>query len=392
MSPTLIFFLWQLFGPHEPIVVSRETTRITAPLLADGLPDYAQAVLETSRAGVTPENNAAALMWQAMGPGTGNDALPPGDWRALCEELQIPPAIHSPVHLAPLYCRENRRAMARLMYEQGRLKTSHGPPSAAAVREILTSDSWPFSSLQANELYEVVETEIGLAMSSPWKSEQYPPLAAWLDQHQSQLDMLVAASQRPRFHSPDPALIAGTQDDTLPTSLESNQRRRDVARLLSAAAMRQIGDGHLDQAWQYALAIHRWARLARCGSTIVEQLIGFAIEGIATDSALTLLSHPDLTPQLARQIQRDLAALPPAATMADAFAGTERLFPLETAVAIPTVGAGSTINELYIQNDHPRARIPRLRGIRLESAPARNQRMERQIRRGRPVANASGKN
>ena len=64
-----VLFLFQLFGPNPPIVVSPQTTYITAPLYADGLPNYKQAVLDLYRQGVTPENNAASLIWPALWPG-----------------------------------------------------------------------------------------------------------------------------------------------------------------------------------------------------------------------------------------------------------------------------------------------------------------------------------
>ena len=45
-------FLFQLFGPNPRIIVSRQTTHITGPLRADGLPDYEKYVLERCREGV----------------------------------------------------------------------------------------------------------------------------------------------------------------------------------------------------------------------------------------------------------------------------------------------------------------------------------------------------
>ena len=50
------------------MTISKETTRITAPLRKDGYVDYVTALNEHFRAGVTVRNNAAVLFWQAMGP------------------------------------------------------------------------------------------------------------------------------------------------------------------------------------------------------------------------------------------------------------------------------------------------------------------------------------
>ena len=65
----LLWFFFQLFGPSPPIIVSPSTTYITEPLSKGGLPDYEQYVLEMYRKGVTPENNAAVLIWPALWPG-----------------------------------------------------------------------------------------------------------------------------------------------------------------------------------------------------------------------------------------------------------------------------------------------------------------------------------
>ena len=50
------------------VTISKETTYITEPLRKDGYVDYVAALDQRFRRGVTPENNAAVLFWQAMGP------------------------------------------------------------------------------------------------------------------------------------------------------------------------------------------------------------------------------------------------------------------------------------------------------------------------------------
>ncbi len=63
----LILFLLHLFQPSPPIIVGRDTTYITEPLTADGLPDYEAYLRDLGRKDVTPDNNAAVLVWQASG-------------------------------------------------------------------------------------------------------------------------------------------------------------------------------------------------------------------------------------------------------------------------------------------------------------------------------------
>src|ERR1700724_174995 len=48
--------------------ISKETTYVTGPVDKDGYIDYAAALNERLRQGVTPENNANVLIWKALGP------------------------------------------------------------------------------------------------------------------------------------------------------------------------------------------------------------------------------------------------------------------------------------------------------------------------------------
>jgi hypothetical protein len=58
----------QSLGQAIPVQLSKETTFITEPLAVDGLPNFALAIMEREKEGVTPENNGARLFWIAMGP------------------------------------------------------------------------------------------------------------------------------------------------------------------------------------------------------------------------------------------------------------------------------------------------------------------------------------
>lgn len=342
----LAWFLWQLFGPSPPILVSKETTYITDPLLPSGLPDYREYVEQQLRDGATLENNAAVLMWQTMGPGTGSDALTEKEWEALRTELPFPTAENSNDYLPPLYCRANRRAIAAWLNEQGRLRVDESPSSDAAIQEVIHSDAWPLTEEGANELYDIVETYIDAAIDAPWSTDQLPPIAAWFEKHQAQLNLLVEASQRARLYSPDlNSITAGEQELLITMSLEHIQRIREITRILSARAMWLFGEGQHQQAWDNLLAIHRWARLAAAQRTIVAQLVGIAIDGIACEGTVTLLSNRNLPPDMAKRIQRDLEALGPPSDMAISFDEMERLYALDVIMTLQPAGAGTMLGE-----------------------------------------------
>src|SRR5690242_2056391 len=53
------------YAPTPAITVGHDTTRIDGPLDAEGYVDYIAALDDAARAGVTPENNAVVLLFEA---------------------------------------------------------------------------------------------------------------------------------------------------------------------------------------------------------------------------------------------------------------------------------------------------------------------------------------
>jgi hypothetical protein len=62
--------------PKSRFPLGKETTFVTAPLDAGGYIDYAAALNEHWRRGVTPENNANVLLWKALGPHPKGATMP----------------------------------------------------------------------------------------------------------------------------------------------------------------------------------------------------------------------------------------------------------------------------------------------------------------------------
>ncbi len=75
--------------PKGKFTISKETTYITGPLDKDGYPDFAAALNERLRQGVTPENNAAVLLWKALGPRPDGESIPPEFFRLM--GIAVPP-------------------------------------------------------------------------------------------------------------------------------------------------------------------------------------------------------------------------------------------------------------------------------------------------------------
>lgn len=293
----LIFiFILQLFGPSPRIYVSPQTTYITDPLGADGLPDYEQHILNVYRDGVTPADNAASLLWPALWPGE----LSPADYAAVAAELGLDHIPAKSETLVPIFKR-----ISTLMNEK----------YAAADREPAGNDS--NIELETDQLFNLV-------MQQPWTTEQLPALGKWARDNQKPLDQLIAGSRRPRCYFPSPSLLDKKRESLIMMLLPGAQGVRESGRSLRARAMWHLGEQRPMEAWQDLLAAHRIGRLTAQGLTMVEQLVGMAISNMACEGTVTLLHDGNLNAEQARQIMGDLSKLEYFSGMADSIDTTER--------------------------------------------------------------------
>jgi len=257
----LAWFAYQLLGPNPPIRVSKQTTYVTEPLRPNGLPDYREYVRDKLRDGVTQENNAAALMWQVLGPGTGSDAVEPAEWQQIVKELRLAPAA-SDTYLTEPAIESQATVVGDWIY-----RNSPEWKHAAAADQSVFSDPL----LSPRDLgYE----SISRTMSAPRQTGDLQPLADWVQANNSAIDLLVEASQRSRFYSPLPPRKSDDKDSLLESlPMNSIMRYRAIARILVTRAMLHVGEGRPAQAWRDLYAIHRWARFIG-QRTIARRTIG----------------------------------------------------------------------------------------------------------------------
>jgi hypothetical protein len=323
-------FVFQLIGPDPQLIVSPQTTYITKPLGPKGIPNFEQYVLDRYRDGVTPQNNAAALLWTALWPGE----LTPGDYASVANELGLAQIPSKDDALVPLHRYAETKPFMDWLAKQLNLH-----PSAAGNSNTTESPEW--MDLQAEVGADVfrnfeLEREMLLeqASSRPWTSEQIPPLAQWIQQNEKPFALILEASTRPRCYFPSPTLINNETDSLIMYLLPGVQGCREVGRSLPARAMWHLGEGRPMEAWQDLLALHRIARLVAQGPTLVEQLVGFAIQGSACDRTQTLLHHGQLSAEQIQQIRRDLAALPLFAGVTTTLDQLERVASIDAVVGL----------------------------------------------------------
>ncbi len=298
-------FLFQLIGPSPRIIISKQTTYITAPLLPSGVPNYEEYVRQKLRAGVTPENNAAVLLFQALWP----SELDPRDYEAIATELGLSEIPSAKDAMQSVYGEANRKRVL----------------------------SW-LPKPKEGDVEPDVDAIIDAALDHPWTSKQAPPLDEWVDANQKPLDLIVEASRRPRYYSPSPTFLDDRHDTLIAMLLPGPQAVRDGVRGLKMRAMRNIGENRLSEAWQDNLAMYRLSGLVAQGQTLIEQLVGMAIRGMACNATAALLSSDQLTKELATQIQHDLAAVPPFANIANCIDQMERLSTLDAIVHMKLYG------------------------------------------------------
>ena len=168
--------------------ISKETTYITEPLRSDGWPDYVAALNQRASKGVTPENNAAVLLWQATGPSAINAKC--------CKRyFQL-------LGMAPLP--DHGDYFADLDTFVAHREDPHKPPEAAPGVDAVWNQLWS-------------------AMKRPWSKQEFPVLAGWLAANEKPLALVVEASRHPRFYDP---LICGDNGSLINAALPGFQRCR----------------------------------------------------------------------------------------------------------------------------------------------------------------------
>jgi hypothetical protein len=266
------------------IIISRETTFLTGPLRKDGSVDYAAALNERYSRGVTPENNAAVLLVQAVGLKEPDKAV-----RERFFEL---------LGIAPL---PEKGPYIEAFTDYFARKTAGDKPRKKDGQD---PDAWIKPYEERDRITE-----------RPWTKEDSPIAAAWLEENQKQLDLIVAAAKRPRFYLP----IVGSADDpeTVIAGVRRSQQVRDAARALCARAMFHIRAGRPEHAWQDLLACHRLARLVGEQPRLIDGMMAAGIEGQAVPALAVLAHEGRLTADQARRFAEDFRRLPPMGKMAE---------------------------------------------------------------------------
>lgn len=276
--------------PAKPaITVSKETTWATEPLDAEGRVDYAGFLNQHFSRGVSPETNAVVELYHVWGP------RPDGS--------QQPDEFFTLLGMQP-------------------------PPEEAVY--LIDYHRWlgqhPEVEFPADQRDKLIREGQDLCGRRPWKATEYPQVAAWLKHMDAPLNRAVLATERPQYYSP---LIvrknaAGKSEGLIGVLLPGVQASRGVARALCARAMLKLGEGQTLDAWKDLMACHRLGRLIGRGPTLIESLVGVAIEAMSIEAELRVLGESKQAPKLVAGFRRMLQTLPPRSPMSEKINYAER--------------------------------------------------------------------
>lgn len=292
------WFFFQILGGGGPITVSPQTTVLTEPLADDGLPEYARAMLDEMRDGVTAESNGAIPFIQAMWPMDlkGHEQL------AICSELEI----DMPDEQGMMEPYSDEQVIAPL----GRLFDFPLEGNEEPIDEITVDD-------RAREL-------VDYAYAYPWRGDDLPPLKTWLDENARHFDLLLEAANRPEWYLPTPGLLTTPKDPQVAMLLPHIQVNRSAWRCLLMRAYYHLGEGDSSTAWRDCRAVYELS-LKSHGETLVGEFVSIAGEGMANSCTLQILHSDNLTPEVAENIHRYLQSREPRSRMARAIDRGERL-------------------------------------------------------------------
>jgi hypothetical protein len=296
--------------------VGKATTYVDGPLDADGHIDYAAALNERLRRGVTPENNANALLWKAIGPDPDSRKVSPEYFKLL--GIPAPPATGNYFVRLEDYLRKERK-------------------------------------LDPARIEDLKARVTGLR-ERPWTAKDQPEYHAWLNANEKPLAVVIEAVKRPKYYAPlVPNREASGQKGLYGALISGAQPCREFAYALCARAMRAIGENNPDAAWQDLLALHRLGRLVGRGGTLIEGLVGIAIDQIACRVDLAFLDRFKPDAKRLATCLRDLQSLPPLPDMAEKVDLGERHCLLDTVMTLDTYGFRAfdakpdTVNEVITE-------------------------------------------
>lgn len=280
------------------ITVSPETTRAIKPIREDGTVDYTAALNNALKDDVTPENNAAVLIVKAIGPNP--DGMEYDFHVRLCEAMGVTPL------------------------------PADAPGAVSFGKEGYGFEA-PAEGSEFKDLFEIQDR----AMDRPWQKNELSNAARWIELNETALDLVSQAVLKPGYFRP---IISDEEHEDLLVYalLPDVQASREIGRCLMARAMLHLGEKNYQAAADDLLTLHRFARKIAQGATLVENLVGYALEGIAFQGDNRLIQQPDLPLDVCQKYRQQLSEIESFPSLAKPLDLGERFLALQILLQIAT--------------------------------------------------------
>ena len=356
------------FGPNPPIRISKETTHLTSPLDAEGLPDYTGALLADLRKSAGPGPNGAAAFLEAMWPTDRQyyEDLYGEDGKLLCKEL----GLSHPPDLSKRFTRfdtqEYRLAALRFLRKKLPRKVAPGDLQESPDLNVF-GDS---ISLTREEFFTAPEEEAArddrvdtliwncYPVGRPWTKEDLPFLDKWIVENEAEFESLVSGIEAGRWYLPAPQWLHGgrlsiTVDTDLPGIF------RDAARTLYTKANHSHGNKDYPAAVRESVAILKLASRNSRRPLLIDQLVSIAIDGIGLSEIDAFTQDGDIPAEDLRVLLKEIDRLPPCTKMVEAWSTGERYYSLSFVIGYQS----AAISDPLGQGAAPVAVLPMLAGL-----------------------------
>jgi hypothetical protein len=271
--------------PAPPLDISKETTYVTGPLTEEGYIDYLKAFEQWS---YPPEfatdENGFRIFVRQFGD-VGYDGEP-----------------------------EHREFYRLQKYEKLGLDPDI-PPA-------LTLPTAPYKILE--DFYKAKGEDVpkDQTFDHPWTLEQYPMLADWVNEIDEPLNAIAEAIRKPVYAFPllqnPESMESGRPQNLIDIILADVMLARTIARHFQARSTYRIAHGDIDGAIDDKLTLHRFGRLIAQKCTVIQYLVGIAVEGTAMVIPVGANPEYPLTEQQIRRLLDGFDALPPRASINEA--------------------------------------------------------------------------
>ncbi len=258
-----------LAAPAQAVIQpGRETTYASGPLDPQGYVDFYAALNAELGRGVPNDQNAAIPLIYALGP----------EWNGTMEVQNLV-----------------LEALGEPAWQPGKLDFVG---EAEFLEKLTAADQRP-----------ALTEQFAASRARPWAAAEFPQVMELLTKNADELTEIAAAVQRPRYFRP--LVRQGNTDLLIAALLPDIQQYRDAARQFHSRAMLALNNNDLLASRNDLLTTHRLARLVSQGGTLIEGLVGLAIENTALTAARQWIAHPAQTTESIAGYRLQLAELPP---------------------------------------------------------------------------------